>query len=102
MANASFDASFDASGHMNSQLVSVSNPLSPRFLLRIADAGTLDEISNNPGAVRHHIYFPGNRNKADNTLRKAMLFFICRHGPQNGFRLCVVHSGFHIASTTKS
>ena len=34
-----------------------------------------------------------------------MLFFIyqtTRHGPQNGFRLCVVHEGFHIASATKS
>ena len=34
-----------------------------------------------------------------------MLFFIyqtARHGPQNGFRLCLVHEGFHIASATKS
>lgn len=33
-----------------------------------------------------------------------MLFFIyqtCRHGPQNGFRLCLVHEGFHITSATK-
>lgn len=98
------NASFDASGHMESHIVSASNPLSPVFLQQLADADTLDEISNYPGAVRHHIYWHGNRNKADNTLRMGMLFFIyqtTRHGPQNGFRLCVVYSGFHIASPTK-
>lgn len=90
---------------MESHIVSASNPLSPVLLKQIADAGVLDEISNYPGAVRHYIYGFGNRNKADNTLRMGMLFFIyqtTRHGPQNGFRLCVVHSGFHIASATKS
>lgn len=99
------NASFDASGHMESHIVSASNPLSPTFLQQLFDADIFDEISNYSGAVRHHIYWHGNRNKADNTLRMGMMFFIyqtTRHGPQNGFRLCVVYSGFHIASPTKS
>ena len=55
--------------------------------------------------MRLQIYWHGNRNKADITLRMRMLFFIyqtTRHEPQNEFRLCVVYSGFHIASPTKS
>lgn len=102
MANASID---DVSGQMESHIISASNPLPPAVLQQIAHGGALDEISNQAGSVRHHIYWHGNRNKADNTLRMPMLFFIyqtTRHGPQNGFRLCLVHSGFHIASTTKS
>ena len=34
-----------------------------------------------------------------------MLFLIyqsTRQGPQNGFRLCLVHRGFHITSATKA
>jgi hypothetical protein len=34
-----------------------------------------------------------------------MLFFVyqtTRHGPQNGFRLCLVHRGFYIASESKA
>lgn len=97
-------ASNDVSGHLESHIISASNPLSPAVLQQIANAGILDEISNRSGAVRHHIYWHGNRNEADNTLRYPMLFFIyqtTRHGPQNGFRLCLVHRGFHIASATK-
>lgn len=99
------NASFDTSGHMKSHIVSASNPLSPTLLQQLADADALDEISNDPGAVRHHIYWHGNRSKSDNALRMGMLFCIyqtTRHGPQNGFRLCVVYSGFHIDSPTKS
>ena len=92
-------------GQLESHIISASNPLSPAVLQHIAEAGALDEISNFSGAVRHHIYWFGNRNKTDDTLRMPMLFFIYqtkRHGPQNGFRLCLVHEGFQIASATKS
>lgn len=98
-------ASNDVSDHLQSHIISASNPLSPVVLQQIANAGILDEISNHSGAVRHHIYWHGNRDEADNTLREPVLFFIyqtTRHGPQNGFRLCLVHRGFHIASATKS
>lgn len=97
-------ASPNGSGHMESHVISTSNPLSPAILQQIATSGTLDEISNHSGAVRHHIYWHGNRNEADNTLRKPMLFFIyqtARQGPQNGFRLCLVHRGFQITSPTQ-
>ena len=90
---------------MESHILSASNSLSPAILQQIADTGILDEISNFPGGVRHHIYWHGNRDKVDNTLRRPMMFFIyqtTRHGPQNGFRLCIVYKGFHIASAMKS
>lgn len=102
MASASTD---DVSGQMESYINSASNPLSPAILQQIAHGGALDEVSNHPGSVRHYIYWFGNRDKADNTIIMPMLFFIyqtSRHGPQNGFRLCLVHSGFRIASPTKS
>ncbi|KAI9677177.1 MAG: hypothetical protein M1829_002751 [Trizodia sp. TS-e1964] len=90
---------------MESHIISALNPLSPAILQQIASSGVLDEISNSPGAVRHHIFWHSDRNTADNTLRKPMLFFIyqsTRHGPQNGFRLCLVHAGFCISSPAKS
>ena len=95
----------DISNHLVSHILSASNPLSPIVLQQIATASALDEVSNIPGAVRHHIYWRGKRDKADNTLRKSMLFFIYQtthHGPQNGFRLCLVHAGFYIGSPTKA
>lgn len=97
MANASFDASGRISFRVESALVYLSSKTRQRYIL--------DEIFNYPGAVHHHIYWYGNRNKVDNTLRMGMLFFIyqtTRHGPQNEFRFCVVYSNFHIASPTRS
>ena len=99
------NASNDLSGHMESHNISASNLLPPAVLQQIADSGTLDEISNLSGAVRHHIYWHGSRNEADNTLRKSMLFLIyqtTRHGPQNGFRLCLIQKGFLVTSRTTS
>lgn len=76
-------ASFDASGHMESHIVSASNPLSPVFLQQLADADTLDEISNYLRAMRHRIYWHGNRNKADNTLRYGnAVFYLPNHTPR--------------------
>lgn len=99
------NASSNTSGPLESHVITDSNPLPPTVFQQFADAGTLDEISNAPGAVRHHIYWRGSRDRADNTLRKTMLFFIyqtTRHGPQNGFRLCVVYAGFCINSPAKA
>lgn len=97
-------ASRDDSDPMESHIITASNPLSPAVFQQLANVTALDEISNTPGAVRHHIYWFGHCNKTNNTLRHPMLFYIyqtTRHGPQNGFRLCLVYSGFHIASPTK-
>jgi hypothetical protein len=89
---------------MSSHIVSASHPLPPAFLQQLAIAGPLDEISNLTGAVRHHIFYHGRRDAATGKTRIPMLFFIyqtTRHGPQNGFRLCLVHQEFHIASESK-
>jgi hypothetical protein len=89
---------------VQSHIFSEENPLSPSVIAQIADAAALDEISNIPGAVRHHIYWHGKRDKETNTLMRAMLFWVyqtTRHGPQNGYRLLLVHQGYHIASPTK-
>ncbi|KAF7547578.1 hypothetical protein G7Z17_g7627 [Cylindrodendrum hubeiense] len=86
---------------MDAHIVSESNPLPISMLRQIALAGSLDEISNIPDAVRHHIFWHGMRDKTTNNLLKAMFFFVyetSRYGPQNGFRLCLVHEGYHIAT----
>lgn len=70
MANASFDASGRISFRVESAFVYLSSETRQRY--------TLDEIFNYPGAVRHHIYWHGSRNKADNTLRMGMLFLFIR------------------------
>ncbi|KAI0860359.1 hypothetical protein F4860DRAFT_479594 [Xylaria cubensis] len=90
---------------MTSHILSADNPLPPSFLQQIATAGPLDEISNVAGAVRHHIFRHGRRDLTTGKIRTPMLFFVyqtTRHGPQNGFRLCLVHRGFRITSESKS
>ena len=99
------NASSNTSGPLESHIITDSNPLSPTVFQQFANACALDEISNAPGAVRHHIYWHGSCDRADNTLRKPMLFFnyqTTRHGPQNGFRLCIIHAGYCITSPTKA
>ncbi|KAH8883386.1 hypothetical protein GQ53DRAFT_811584 [Thozetella sp. PMI_491] len=89
---------------MESHIVSESAPLQGAVLQQLANYGPLDEISNGDGSVRHHIFWHSKRDKTTNTILAPMLFWIYqtgRHGPQNGFRLCLVHEGFHIASPTK-
>ncbi|KAL9102361.1 MAG: hypothetical protein Q9163_002483 [Psora crenata] len=90
---------------MSSIIVSVDTPLPSAVLRQIAIAGPLDEISNVVGAVRSHIFWHGKRNEATGKLQRPMLFFVyqtTRHGPQNGFRLCLVHRGFYIAFESKA
>ena len=90
---------------MESHIVPGSDPLLLTFLRQIAHTGILDEISNLSGAVRHHIYWHSKRNKADDTINLPMLFFIYQtstHGPQAGFRLCLINKGFRITAATKS
>ena len=98
-------ASNEVSGHMESHILSASNPLWPSVLSKSLKLVYWMEISNFSGAIRHHIYWHGKRNEADNTLRIPTLFFIYQttcHGPQNGFRLCLVPKRFQITSATKS
>ena len=89
---------------MNSYSISESNPLPPVVLQQIMVSGLLDEISNSSGSVRHHVFWFGDRDKVSGKLRRPMLFSVyqnTRHGPQNGFRLCLFHEGYYIASDTK-
>ncbi len=89
---------------MSSHVVSGGTPLPPAILRQIATAGPIDEISNMRDAVRSHIFWHGKRHEVTSKLRASMLFCVyqtTRHGPQNGFRLCLVHRGFYIESEAK-
>ncbi|RSL56959.1 hypothetical protein CEP54_008534 [Fusarium duplospermum] len=89
---------------MSFNVVTSQTPLPPSVLQQLALGSPLDEISNHPGGIRHHVFWHGGRNKKTNKLERSMLFFVYqtgRVGPHNGFRLCLVHQGFHIASATK-
>ena len=71
----------------------------------LANSGALDEISNGRDSVRHYIFHHSIRDKKTGKTQKPLLFVIYqtgRHGPQNGYRLCLVHAGYYIASAEKS
>ena len=85
----------------------MSTPLtpttSPAYLIELALSGALDEISNAPGSLRHHISSHGIVRSG--VVCRPMFFVIYqtgRHGPQNGFRLCLVHQGFEIDKEKES
>lgn len=89
---------------MESHIVSRVNPIPASILPHIASTGVLNEISNHPGAVRHHIYHHGILRQKRKTSRQPLLFFVyqtARYGPQNGFRLCIVHADYVITSDIK-
>ncbi|KAI1394462.1 uncharacterized protein F4822DRAFT_48281 [Hypoxylon trugodes] len=86
-------------GILQQHIVSESNSHLSSIIQQMVEASPLplDEISNAPGSVRHHICRPSHRDKATNTLSETLLFYIyqtTRHGPQNGFRLCMIHRGY--------
>jgi hypothetical protein len=89
---------------MKTQIFSDQTPVSPALIRELANAGTLDEISNGAGSVRRYIFHFGMRDMNTGRTQKALLFAIYqtgRHGPQNGYRLCLVHQGLHIAAPDK-
>ena len=74
---------------------------STSFLLQLASSGALNEISNVSGAPRDFIRGQGLVDEATNKTQRALLFAIYQtgtHGPQNGFRLCLVKEGFEVGS----
>ncbi|KAK3985497.1 hypothetical protein QBC44DRAFT_156798 [Cladorrhinum sp. PSN332] len=89
----------------SSHILTPATPFLPASILQtLANFGPLDQVANSPNSVRHHIYSHGMRNKATSKLDNSMLFWVYqtgRHGPQNGFRLCLVHQGFYIKSPEK-
>lgn len=89
---------------MQSHIISSSTAVSPLAIRALANGGALDEISNSAGSVRFHLFHHGLRDKTTGVLQKSMLFAIYqtgRHGPQNGYRLCLVHEGYRVTSPTK-
>ncbi|OTA87949.1 hypothetical protein M434DRAFT_35090 [Hypoxylon sp. CO27-5] len=53
----------------------------------------------------HHICRSSHHLKGSNTIHNAFYFWIYqtgRHGPQNGFRLCLVNRGYHIGPDEQS
>ncbi|KAK7963929.1 hypothetical protein PG996_008381 [Apiospora saccharicola] len=82
---------------MSSHILTDTTPM----LRQLAISGACAEISNIRNAVRHHIYRDSIRNKETGKTQRSILFAIYqteRHGPQNGYRLCLVHEGYYIAS----
>ncbi|KAI8965208.1 hypothetical protein F5Y11DRAFT_362251 [Daldinia sp. FL1419] len=91
-------------GMLQQRIITDTSSISS-MIQEIANSSPLDEICNAPGSVRWHICRQNNRDPASNTVRMPMLFFIyqtTRHGPQNGFRLCLVHEGYYLGSEDQS
>ena len=91
-----------------SQVLTQGGTLDSEFIRQIAIAGAFSEISNYKDAVRLHLFrsapAPAKKKKQTGKTETSHVFVIYqtgRHGPQNGFRLVVVHRGYPIASATK-
>ncbi|KAK1635254.1 hypothetical protein BDP81DRAFT_472783 [Colletotrichum phormii] len=91
--------------NMQSHVLSITASLPLSMVREMANSGAIDEISNSPNAVRHHIYWNSMRDNKTSKTQKSVLFAIYQtgqHGPQNGYRLCLVHQGYNIVSAKKS
>ncbi|KAK8001227.1 hypothetical protein PG991_013449 [Apiospora marii] len=89
---------------MSSHILTDAAPLPTPMLRELANSSAVDEISNCPNGVRHHIFSHAMRNKETGQTQRSILFAIYqtgRHGPQNGYRLCLLHQGYYIASPEK-
>lgn len=79
---------------MNVPLTS-STALSTPALADLATSGALDEIANSSGSIQHHIQRAGQVKHG--RVGRPLFFAIYqtgRYGPQNGFKLCLVHERF--------
>jgi hypothetical protein len=89
---------------MRSDIFTNTASIPSAMIRELANSGALDEISNIPGSVRHHIFHHSIRDKKSGKTQKPLLFAIYqtgRYGPQNGYRLCLVHAGYYIASAER-
>ncbi|KAK8078811.1 hypothetical protein PG994_002618 [Apiospora phragmitis] len=89
---------------MSSHILTDATALPTPMLRELANSSAFDEISNYPNGVRHHIFNHANRNRETGKTQRSIVFAIYqteRHGPQNGYRLCLVHQGYYIASPEK-
>ena len=83
-------------------MLSVDLRTSPQasLWLELARSGALDEISNAPGAVEEFIR--GRGLVRERRVNRPLVFVVYQTGtlgPQNGFRLCLVHEGFDLERT---
>lgn len=79
---------------MNVPLASTTT-LSTPALAELATSGALNEIANSPGSIKHHIMRDGQIE--DGRVSRPLFFAVYqtgRYGPQNGFKLCLVHQHF--------
>ncbi|KAK7959238.1 uncharacterized protein PG986_004092 [Apiospora aurea] len=89
---------------MSSHILTDGNPLPTAMLRELANSSVFAEISNGPNGVRHHIFHFANRDKQTGKTQRSIgiaIYQTRRHGPQNGYRLCLVHEGYYIASPEK-
>lgn len=88
---------------MTSVSFSYDDPIASTYLVELATSGALDEISNAPDSIRSYIR---NQGLVQNGVTRKSLFFVIyqtgRYGPQNGFRLCLVHEGFGVGQEDKT
>ncbi|VUC29452.1 unnamed protein product [Clonostachys rosea] len=93
-----------ATCYMQVQLLSDSSPPSLQLFDQLATSAALDEITNIPGGIRHYIFHRGVRDKVTGKTAKSLLFAIYqtqRYSPKTGYRVCLIHEGYYIASDTK-
>lgn len=92
---------------MQSHALSDAAPLPRHLFSSLIGAANFDEISNYPGAVRNYIFNNAIRNykgKTQGFAESSFVFFVYqtgRHGPQNGYRLVVVHKAYHAVREKK-
>ncbi|KAF2867542.1 hypothetical protein BDV95DRAFT_582351 [Massariosphaeria phaeospora] len=92
---------------MRSHTLSDTAPLPRHMFWSFVNAHTVDEISNYPGSVRAYIFNQSMRDdkkKRPGRAEQSIAFCIYqteRYGPQNGYRLCVVHAGYYVGGREK-
>jgi hypothetical protein len=92
---------------MPSHTLSDAAPLPRHMFWSFVNTHEFDEIANYPGAVRQHIFQQAMRNskkKVPGPAKQSVIFCVYqrgRYGPQNGYRFCVVHEGYHVGPTKK-
>lgn len=92
---------------MESHTLSDATPLPRHMFWSFINSHDFHEISNHPGAVRHHIFnqvMLNNKKKKPGKAEQSIAFCIYqrgRYGPQNGYRFCVVHKGYPVGPKEK-
>ena len=82
---------------MSVSTLGAAHPLPASRIAELAESGCFDEIANSPGSIRRYLLHHKWTHKG---VTSAAIFFAIyqtgRYGPQNGFRMCLVHPGFDV------